>query len=151
MIQTRQRLVYQRVWLLLKLNKPSRGRRAYSRMLEELPKCSNILHRGRDGKKRELCGPGFCAINCRYAIYRRVKITHQPRLRQGVNCSQPKHVSVCMHTGLEPIKPRDKILYSLNQLVKGHNQEPKPEEITPTFRTPPRWVKIGTMKLHVGS
>ena len=114
-------------------------------------KRSNILHRGRDGKKCELCGPGFCAISCGDAIYKRVKITQQPRLKQGVNCSQPIHVSVCMHTGLEPIKPRDKILYSLNQLVKGHNQEPKPEEITPTFRTPSRWVKIGNMKLHVGS
>ena len=103
---------------------------------------SNILHRGRDGKKCELCGPGFCDINCSDAISRRVKITKQTKLRQEV---------VCIHTN--PVKPRDKILYSLNQLGKGHNQEPKPEEIMRTFHTPPRWVKIGTMKLklHVGS
>lgn len=66
-------------------------------------KRSNILHRGRDGKKRELCGPGFCAVSCGDTIYKRVKITQQPRLKQGVHCSQPIQVSVCMHPGLEPL------------------------------------------------
>ena len=113
-------------------------------------KRSNILHRGRDGKERELCGPDVAGLaSCTSKRY----------------CSGDTRVK-CMRlrTNNKKINQSDSGVYLNEACMKSYshglvrtgrpdglhaNHEPVLEEIIPTFRTPPGKIRLGSFLISI--
>mgnify|MGYP005829008687 FL=1 len=87
-----------------------------------------LISCGKDGKLRVLCGPrpepkqNYCQVNNR----RKILYRDQP--------TQPS-------TKMPPIWSK--------KLTRTNIEEPKPEEITPTFRTPPCRLFVGSLPIWI--
>ena len=130
--------------------------------------CPDILHTGRDGKERLLCGLGIRAakmgarqdgnldnkLMCRRACTNLVHAHTQGDIRESQKPCEPRpYIKPIYQFGLINKRKSDPF-----QEVYAHHgnkfeimEEPIRGKVQPNFRTPPRWIKKGTMELHVGS
>ena len=108
-------------------------------------KRSNILHRGRDGKERELCGPDVAGL---------------------ASCTSKRDCSGDTRHKCMRIYQSDTGVYLNKACMKSYshglvrtgrpdglhaNHEPVLEEIIPTFRTPPGKIRLGSFLISIKS
>ena len=137
--------------------------------------CPNILHTGKDGKKRMICGPGIGAakMGAHQAGYLDYKLMHgcvtslvrapaQGNMResgliyreknnQQKPCEPRPYIKPICQFGLINKKKLDPFqeVYAHHGKKPEVMEEPVRAKVHPNFRTPPGWIRIGTIVLHV--
>ena len=116
----------------------------FSLVLERLEKKKSVIprkvHQGKDGKIREVCGPGIAKVLSRH-------ILSVVQLRQKDNSRNACDKRKILRRGKNTVQEVHQICD--RRPCGNDHEEPEPAEVKPTFRTPPDFIRIGLIDLSL--
>ena len=98
------------------------------------------VNQGKDGKIREVCGPGIAKVLSRH-ILSVVQLRQKDNSRNA--CDKRKILRRGKNTMQEVHQICDR------RPCGNDHEEPEPAEVKPTFRTPPDFIRIGLIDLSL--